>query len=147
VKAICIIPARGGSKGVKKKNIKKINGKPLLGHVIESTKKSKIFEHVIVSTEDDEIAKIAKKFGAEVPFKRPKILASDYAPMDKVLLHAVQELYKLNYEFEIFVWRDATTPFIKSEDIKNSIQLLKRKKVPIVSGVYRQHLNPYFNIV
>mgnify|MGYP003994694255 FL=1 len=97
MKALCIIPARGGSKGVKKKNIKKINGKPLLGHVIQSTKKSKIFEHVIVSTEDDEIAKIAKKFGAEVPFRRPKRLASDYAPMDKVLLHAVQELYKLNY--------------------------------------------------
>ena len=147
MKAICIIPARGGSKGVPKKNIKKINGKPLLGYVIESTKKSKIFEHVIVSTEDDEIAKIAKKFGAEVPFRRPKILASDYAPMDEVLLHAVQELYKLNYEFDVFVWRDATTPFIKSEDIKNSIQLLEKKKVPIVSGVYRQHLNPYFNIV
>ena len=61
MKAICIIPARGGSKGVPKKNIKKINGKPLLGYVIETTKKSKIFEHVIVSTEDDEIAKIAKK--------------------------------------------------------------------------------------
>ena len=67
--------------------------------------------------------------------------------MDKVLLHAVQELYKLNYKFDIFVWRDATTPFIKSEDIRNSIQLLEKKKVPIVSGVYRQHLNPYFNIV
>ena len=111
---VCIIPARGGSKGVPKKNIKKINGKPLLGYVIESALKSKIFSHVVVSTEDNEIAKIAKKFGADVPFKRPKSLASDYAPMDKVLLHAVKTLYKLDYDFDIFVWRDATTPFIRT---------------------------------
>ena len=147
MKAICIIPARGGSKGVPKKNIKKINGKPLLAYVIESTLKSKIFDHVIVSTEDDEIAKIAKKFGAEVPFKRPKSLATDYAPMDKVLLHAVKTLYQLKYEFDVFVWRDATTPFIKSNDIRKSIQLLKKNNASIVTGVYRQHLNPYFNIV
>ena len=147
MKAVCIIPARGGSKGVPKKNIKKINGKPLLGYVIEATKKSKIFEHVIVSTEDTQIARIAKKYGAEVPFKRPKSLATDFAPMDKVLLHAVRTLHQLNYEFDVFVWRDATTPFIKSQDIKKTIQLLKKKKVAIVAGVYRQHLNPYFNIV
>tara|TARA_B110000014_G_C20122036_1_gene595071 strand:+ start:638 stop:1339 length:702 start_codon:yes stop_codon:yes gene_type:complete len=147
MKAVCIIPARGGSKGVPKKNIKKIDGKPLLGYVIETTKKSKIFEHVVVSTEDDEIARIAKKYGAEVPFKRPKSLASDYAPMDKVLLHAVRTLYELNYDFDVFVWRDATTPFIKSEDVKKSIKLLQTKKAAIVTGVYRQHLNPYFNIV
>ena len=144
---ICIIPARGGSKGVPKKNIKKINGKPLLGYVIESALKSKIFSHVVVSTEDNEIAKIAKKFGADVPFKRPKSLASDYAPMDKVLLHAVKTLYKLDYDFDIFVWRDATTPFIRSVDIQESIKTLKKNNASIVTGVYRQHLNPYFNIV
>ena len=144
---ISIIPARGGSKGVPKKNIKKINGKPLLGYVIESALKSKIFSHVVVSTEDNEIAKIAKKFGADVPFKRPKSLASDYAPMDKVLLHAVKTLYKLDYDFDIFVWRDATTPFISSVDIQKSIKMLKKNNASIVTGVYRQHLNPYFNIV
>ena len=144
---VCIIPARGGSKGVPKKNIKKINGKPLLGYVIESALKSKIFSHVVVSTEDNEIAKIAKKFGADVPFKRPKSLASDYAPMDKVLLHAVKTLYKLDYDFDIFVWRDATTPFIRSVDIRKSIKMLKKNNASIVTGVYRQHLNPYFNIV
>ena len=145
--AICIIPARGGSKGVPKKNIIKIGGKPLLGHVIENVKKSKIFTNIIVSTEDNEISKIAKKYGAEVPFERPKSLASDITPMDKVLLHAVQSLCKLNYKFDVFVWRDATTPFIRTSDIKKSIRLLKRKKVAIVCGVYKQHLNPYYNIV
>ena len=147
MKPICIIPARGGSKGVPKKNIRKINGKPLLGHVIKQINKSKIFSSVIVSTEDSEIAKIAKKFGADVPFIRPKNLATDSTPMDKVLLHAVKKLYDLGYKFEIFVLRDATTPFITTSDIRKSIQLLKRKKVPIVCAVYEQHLNPYFNIV
>ena len=67
--------------------------------------------------------------------------------MDKVLLHAVKELYNLDYKFDIFVLRDATTPFITTTDIKKSIQLLRNKKVPVVCAVYEQHLNPYFNIV
>lgn len=147
MKPICIIPARGGSKGVPKKNIKNIAGKPLLGHVIENIKKSDIFSHIIVSTEDKQIEKIAKKYGAEVPFVRPKNLATDTATMDQVLLHAVQTLYDLKYEFDIFVWRDATTPFIQNLDIKRTIQLLKKEKAAIVCGVYKQHLNPYFNMV
>ena len=147
MKPICIIPARGGSKGVPKKNIKMIAGKPLLAHVIEKIKKSNIFSHIIVSTEDDQIGKIAKKYGAEVPFMRPKNLATDTTPMDQVLLHAIQTLYKLEYKFEVFVWRDATTPFIQNNDIKKSIQLLKKKNASIVCGVYQQHLNPYFNMV
>ena len=148
MKPICIIPARGGSKGIAKKNIKIIAGKPLLGHVIENIKKGNIFSHIIVSTEDKEIAKIAKKYGAEVPFVRPKKFATDTASMDEVLLHAIQTLYELKYEFEIFVWRDATTPLIKNSDIKRSIELLKKEKsAAAVCGVYIQHLNPYFNMV
>jgi len=144
---ICIIPARGGSKGVPKKNIKIIAGKPLLGHVIENIKKGNIFSHIFVSTEDKQIKRIAEKYGAEVPFVRPKKLATDTASMDQVLLHAIQTLYDLKYQFEIFVWRDATTPLIRNSDIKRSIQLLKKEKAAIVCGVYRQHLNPYFNMV
>lgn len=147
MKPICIIPARGGSKGIPKKNIRKIAKKPLLGHVIEQLKKSKIFSNVVVSTEDEEISRIARKYGAEVPFVRPKNLATDTAPMDAVLLHAVKTLYSLGYNFKIFVWRDATTPFIRTIDIKKSIRLLEQKKPAIVCGVYHQHLNPYFNMV
>ena len=147
MKPICIIPARGGSKGIAKKNIKIIAGKPLLGHVIEDIKRGNIFSHIIVSTEDKEIAKIAEKYGAEVPFVRPKKYATDTAPMDEVLLHAIQTLYELKYEFEIFVWRDATTPLIKNSDIKGSIELLKKEQTAAVCGVYKQHLNPYFNMV
>ena len=72
MKPICVIPARGGSKGIPRKNIRKILGKPLIAYTIEKSLKSKIFSHVIVSTEDQEIADISKKFGAEIPFMRPK---------------------------------------------------------------------------
>ena len=144
---ICIIPARSGSKGIPNKNIVKIDGVPLIGHVIQNAKKSKIFSHIVVSTEDQTIAKIAKKFGAEVPFMRPKHLASSTASMDDVLLHATKKLLKLNFKFDTFVWRDATTPFINTNDIKKSIKLLKKKKCLAVCGVYKQHLNPYFNMV
>jgi len=147
MKPICIIPARGGSKGVPGKNIRNISKVPLLGYVIKNLLNSKIFSHVIVSTENKKIATIAKKFGAEVPFIRPKYLATDNVPMDDVLLHAVKTLYEQEYDFDVFVWRDATTPFIRNIDIKNSIKLLNHKNCLAVSGVYDQHLNPYFNVV
>jgi len=147
VKPICIIPARGGSKGVPGKNIREISKIPLIGHVIKDVLNSKIFSHVIVSTENKKIANIAKKYGAEVPFIRPEYLATDDAAMDDVLIHAVKTLYEKKYNFDTFVWRDATTPFIRNIDIKNSIKLLKKSNCLAVCGVYDQHLNPYFNMV
>ena len=116
MKPICIIPARGGSKGVPKKNIRKIAGKPLIYYTIKSSLKSKIFSHVYVSTEDKEIARIAKKYGAEVPFLRPKKLASDTTPMDEVLVHFIEKI-KDEIDFDAFVWRDCTVPFIRNQDI------------------------------
>lgn len=147
MKPICIIPARGGSKGVPKKNIRLIAGKPLISYTIKSSLKSKIFSHVIVSTEDKEIAAVAKKYGAEVPFMRPKEMATDDATMDVVLIHAIKNLQLLGYKFDTFVWRDCTVPFIRDSDICGSINLLKRKKAGLVIGVYPQHLNPYYNVV
>ena len=146
-KPICFIGARGGSKGVKRKNIKHLLGKPLIGHTIESAILSKLFSHVIVSTEDEEIALIAKKFGAEVPFMRPKKLAVDNADMFSVWKHGILKLQKLGYDFDIMVHRDCTVPFIRNKDIKGTIKLLTQKKCNGVFAVYRQHLNPYFNMV
>ena len=138
---------RGGSKGVKGKNIKKLGDKPLIAYTIESAKKSKIFSHVIVSTEDKLIAKIAKRFGAEVPFQRPKILATDNASFDDVLLHGIKKLRGLGYDFDVVVNRDCTVPFIKNSDIIGALKLQKEKKCHTVCGVYRQHHNPYFNMM
>jgi len=145
MKPICLIPARGGSKGIPNKNIKLLAGKPLISHTIKAALKSKIFQSVVVSTEDSRIAKIAKKFGANVPFKRPLILSTDKASMDGVVEHAIKKLFSLGYDFDIMVIRDCTVPFIKNSDIHGSINLLKRKNCDVVCGVYRQHHNPYFN--
>ena len=146
-KSICLIAARGGSKGVPNKNIRLLGDKPLIAHTIENAIDSKIFSHVIVSTEDEKIAKISKKFGAEVPFLRPKKLATDNATMDDVIEHAIKKLFSLGYSFEILVNRDCTVPFIHNKDVKGSINLLKKTKPDMVCGVYRQHHNPYFNMM
>jgi len=147
LKPICFIGARSGSKGVPRKNIRNLAGKPLIAYTIESTINSNIFSHVVVSTEDAQIARIAKKYGAEVPFIRPKKLATSMASMADVMFHGITELESLGYNFDIFVNRDCTVPFLQISDIKKSINLLRKTKCDEVVGVYRQHLNPYFNMM
>lgn len=147
MKSICFIAARGGSKGVSKKNIRFFVNKPLIAHTIEKSINSKIFDHVIVSTEDPEIAKIAKEYGAEIPFIRPKKLASDKSGMFDVMIHGITKLKSMGYDFDLFVNRDCTAPFIRNIDISNSIKLLEKTKSNAVFGVYRQHFNPYFNMM
>ena len=147
MKPICIIAARGGSKGVPNKNIRLLGKKPLIAHTIESAIKSKLFSSVIVSTENKKITNIAKKYGATIPFYRPKKLATDNASMDDVLLDVIKKLKLLEYEFEVVVNRDCTAPFIQNSDIKESINLLDRKKCDAVVAGYNTHLNPYFNMM
>ena len=147
LKPICFIAARGGSKGVPGKNLKKIAGRPLIAHAIHKALKSKIFSHVIVSTEDNKIATVAKQSGADVPFMRPKKLATDTATTIDVILHANKKLENLNYKFDVIVNLDVTSPFIRTKDIKGALSLLRKEKCDGVFGVYKQHLNPYFNIV
>ena len=147
MKPICFIGARGGSKGVPRKNIKLLAGKPLIAYTIESALNSKIFSHIVVSTEDKEIAKIAEKFGAEVPFIRPKKLATSSVGMTDVMIHGIKKLRSLGYDFDIFINRDCTVPFIRSKDIKGEINLCKKTKCDEVVTVYWQHLNPYSHIM
>ena len=144
MKPICIIPARGGSKGVPKKNIRLLAGKPLIYYAIKSALKSKIFSHVIVSTDDKKIASVAKKYGAEVPFVRPRNLATDKTTMESVLLHAIKKLNSLGIYFEIFVYRDCTCPFIDGHDMKGAIELLKKSDCYSICGSVKAHPSPYF---
>ncbi len=130
-----------------RKNIRPLLKKPLIAHTIEKSLDSGIFSHVVVSTEDPEIAKISKQYGAEVPFMRPKNLAQDTTGMAKVMIHAISKLQSMKYEFDIFVNRDCTVPFIRNSDIKSSIKLLKKTNCDAVYGVYVQHFNPYFNMM
>ena len=93
-KILAVIPARGGSKGVPRKNIKDLGGKPLIAWTIECAKKSKYLDRVIVSTEDNEIASVAQKWGAEVPFMRPMELAQDDTPGVMPVVHAARTLMR-----------------------------------------------------
>jgi len=147
LKPICIIAARGGSKGIHNKNIRKLGNIPLIAHTIVTALKTGLFGSVIVSTENLKIAKISKQFGAEVPFLRPKILATDNASMTDVLLHTITKLQQLNYEFDTIVSRDCTIPFIDKKDIQGALRTYYSKPCNLVCGVYKQHHNPYFNMM
>ena len=146
MKSICFILARGGSKGIPKKNIRILGDKPLIAHTIESTLDSGLFEHVIVSTDDEEIAKISKQYGAKVPFMRPKYLASDTSAVDDVVIHGIKELYLEGYEFDIISIRDCTVPFIDKNDMKGTIDLLLNSDCDAAFTAIRAHPNPYFGM-
>ena len=147
-KVLCVIPARIGSKGVPKKNIKNLSDKPLIAYSIEHARESDLIDRVIVSTEDKKIADIARQYGAEVPFIRPKELASDDSGTIDVLLHAMDWLENNEkYLFDILVLLHVTTPLRSVEDIDNSIRMLVEKKADNVFSVTEAHRNPYFNMV
>lgn len=114
LKTVAIIPARGGSKGLKKKNIQILAGRPLLAHTIEQVKKTKNVNKIIVSTDDTEIRKIALEFGAEVPFMRPEHLSLDSSKTDEVLKHTILWLDEHGLQFDIVLWCHITLPFRKS---------------------------------
>tara|TARA_B110000438_G_scaffold280294_1_gene305444 strand:+ start:999 stop:1691 length:693 start_codon:yes stop_codon:yes gene_type:complete len=145
MKPICIIPARAGSKGVKGKNIRKLDGKPLISYAIESTLESKLFSDVFVSTEDLKISKIAKKYGAEVPFLRPKKLAMDNSDIVETLHHTIKKLEQ-DYNFNSVMLRDCTCPFIDYNDMKNMINLFKKNYCDSVYSGVLAHPNPYFGM-
>ncbi len=124
-KILAVITARGGSKGIPRKNIKELGGKPLIAYSIEAAKKSNLISHLIVSTNDDEIAGIAKKFGAEVPFIRPAELASDTSSHVEVMQHAVRFMEEqLAITFDYAVILQPTSPFRLVEDIDETLRIL-----------------------
>ncbi len=125
MKTLCIIPARGGSKRIPKKNIKDFYGKPLIAYSIEIAKDSKLFDKIIVSTDDEEIAKVSKEYGAEVPFIRPKELADDYAGTDAVINHAVDFFKSIGESFDYLCTIYATAPFLQIKYLKEGLEKLK----------------------
>lgn len=121
---ICIIPARGGSKRIPRKNIKDFNGKPMIQWSIEAAVTSKIFKHIIVSTDDNEIADIAKSCGAEVPFMRPKELSDDYTNTTDVISHATKWAMSSGIDFSNVCCLYATSPFVLPSDLKEANKII-----------------------
>lgn len=124
MKNLAIIPARGGSKRIPRKNIKTFLGKPIIAYSVETAIKSGLFNEIMVSTDDDEIARIAKKYNAEIPFFRSKTTSNDYAPLNDVLEEVKSEYKKLNKSFDNICLILPTAPLIKIENLQKGFELL-----------------------
>ena len=124
---VVIIPARGGSKRIPKKNIRLFRGKPIIAWSIEAAIKSNCFDKVFVSTDSEEIATIAKSFGAWVPYLRPSVISDDYATTKDVIVHCINWLKKNNFSLNYICCLYATAPFIKSDDLKKSFKLIEEQ--------------------
>lgn len=125
--AIAIITARGGSKRIPRKNIKDFLGKPIIAYSIEAALDSGVFDEVMVSTDDAEIAEIAKKYGAKVPFMRSEKTADDHATTADVLREVVGEYKNRGMEFDNICCIYPTAPFVTAEKLKKALALLKEK--------------------
>ena len=134
---ICVIPARGGSKRIPRKNIKEFNGKPIIAYSIEAALNSSCFNRVIVSTDDNEIAKVAKKYGAQVPFVRPEKLSNDSAGTIPVIKHAIEWMEQKNNYIKHVCCLYATAPFIKSKILTKAYQQLKDSSADYCFSVTR----------
>jgi CMP-N,N'-diacetyllegionaminic acid synthase len=134
-KILAVIIARGGSKGIKNKNILPFCGKPLIYWTIKAGKASRYIDRLILSTEDTVILKTAQKFGADVPFRRPKKLSSDHTPGPDVLLHAIDWFKKKDEHFDVIILLQPTSPLREANDIDEAVELLFTKDAESIVAV------------
>lgn len=142
---LAIIPARGGSKGIKDKNIKLLNGKPLIAYSIEAAKQSGLYSHVLVSTDSEKYAKIGIKYGAEVPFYRSEENASDVASSWDVVKEVLRKYIEIGVEFDTFTLLQPTSPLRKTEDILNAYQIFKERNATAVVSVCEMEHSPLWS--
>ncbi len=122
---LCIIPARGGSKRIPRKNIKLFNNKPMIAHSIIVAQQSGLFSDIIVSTDDAEIAQVAREYGANVPFVRPPELSDDFATTGAVIAHAVDFMQQNGWSGDAVCCIYATAPFVQTDDLLRGFQQLR----------------------
>lgn len=133
MKILYVIPARGGSKGIPHKNIKPLNGKPLIYYSIDVARQLTTDEHICVSTDDDEIIEVVENYGLKVPFKRPDYLATDTATTNDVLLHVINFYEKKGCFYDVVVLLQPTSPLRKISQVREAIALYSPDLDMIVS--------------
>ena len=140
MKTLAMITARGGSKRIPRKNIKEFNGKPIMAYSIEAAIQSGAFDEVMVSTDDEEIAEIARKYGASVPFMRSEKTANDFATTVDVIDEVIREYHGLGKDFDLFACIYPTAPFITSDKLKEAVEKLSASDadslIPVVRFSY-----------
>ena len=145
MKTLVIIPARGGSKGIPRKNIKPFNGKPLIYYTIDCARAICPDENICVSTDNEEIITVVEQYGLKVPFVRPAELATDTAGTYEVLLHALDFYEKQGRHYDAVVLLQNTSPFRKAEHVKEALELYN-DKVDMVVSVKECAANPYYSV-
>ncbi len=149
MKILGVITARGGSKSIPRKNIKELCGKPLIAYTIEAAQQSGVFDRVILSTDDEEIAAVARSYGAEVPFMRPAELAQDTTPHLPVMQHAVTWLREHeNYEPDYVAILQPTAPLRQAFHLQEAVELLKKTGADSVVSMVEipGDANPYWAV-
>lgn len=146
MRVLGLIPARGGSKGVPRKNVRMLGGKPLIAHTIDAARSTTRLERVVVSTEDEEIAAVARSLGADVPFLRPASLAQDDTPMLPVIVHALETLAADGWTPDAVCLLQPTFPFRAAEEIDGCIDTLESEDADCVISVHRvpHQFNPHW---
>lgn len=139
-----IIPARGGSKGIPRKNIKELGGKPLIAYSIEVAKELAANSHICLSTDDDEIAEVARSYGLDVPYKRPDHLATDTSGSREVIIDAMDNWQRRGIKFDKVVLLQPTSPFRTANDVRHCIDLYTHDLDMVVS-VTKASCNPYYD--
>lgn len=140
---LCVIPAKGGSVRLARKNLLLLGGKPLLAWAVEAALKSKLMTKVIVSTEDERVSAAARSFGAETPFVRPDHLARDPAGVVDVALHAIDEMRSQGMEYETLIILLPTCPFRTADDILGAFQLFKTSEARFLMSVAEYDHTPF----
>ncbi len=130
---LALIPARGGSKGIKNKNIIDLCGKPLISYTIEAAKKSRYIDSVIVSTDSEKIAEVAVSSGASVPFLRPAAFALDTSTTIEAVCHAIRSLVEWGERYDVLVLLQPTSPLRTQEDIDGALEKFEREGLPVAS--------------
>ena len=143
---LIIIPARGGSKGIPRKNIKSLNGRPLIYYTIDTARAITTDDNICVSTDDVEIKSVVETYGLEVPFLRPKELSTDTAGTYEVLLHALDYYEKRGKHYNIVLLLQTTSPFRTADHVNEALALYDKSETDMVVSVKECAANPYYNI-
>ena len=143
---LIIIPARGGSKGIPRKNIKPLNGKPLIYYAIDTARAITVDENICVSTDDVEIKSVVEAYGLQVPFLRPNELSTDTAGTYEVLIHALSFYEKQGKQYNTVLLLQTTSPFRTAEQVKEALVIYDKSNADMVVSVKECQANPYYNV-
>lgn len=146
MRVLAVVPARGGSKGIPRKNLRELAGRPLLAYTVDAARESGCIDRCVLSTDSEEIAEVARSLGLEIPFLRPAELAADDTPMQATIEHVVTELERDGWQADIVLVLQPTAPLRRGEHLARAVEILADTQATSVASVVQipQHLSPQY---